>query len=307
MVRLPAETCPSCKTNLRTGEKPEEEVSIWKRRGFKTLVITACILAPLLTWAGLTGQFSGDLIGKMRAGLQTCAEPPKKMWETSDPAEDKKVVRAGYGPWREKQKSRPVGQDPNGPESEEWKSLSPNEKVLRTDRRDYFSAALFSLSPSPELDANDNWYGPVIGEWDVAWVPGGDFNNPAVQNGEWNFTWINSGEAVQDILSVPYLWEKRNKDAIRATTVRTFNPATDNWEGAHFQTGKVLPFQAVRNRDGNIFESYQSEPGVITVWTFANIDANSFQVYINQTNNGGQSYQLVAEIWAKRRLRDEIQ
>jgi hypothetical protein len=306
MVKLPAETCPACKTNLRTGEKPEEEVSIWQRRGFKTLVVSACILAPLLTWAALTGKFSGEFIERMRTGLQSCAEPPKKMWDTSDPAEDKRVVRAGYGPWRERQKTRPVGQDPNGPETEEWKNLSQNEKILRTDRRDYFAASIFSLSASPDLKTENNWYSLIVGEWDVAWIPGGDFNSPDVQNGEWNFTWINAGEAIQDVLSIPYLWEKRNKDSVRTTTIRTFNPNTGIWEGAHIQNGRILPFQATRNRDGNIFESYQTGPGVIVVWTFANIDTESFQVYINQTNNGGQSYQLLAEIWAKKRLREEL-
>jgi hypothetical protein len=304
MVRLPAETCPSCATNLRTGEKPEEEVPFHKRRGFKTLVVIFCCLAPLFAWIVSTDQLNGEFIERMRLGLQSCADPPvRKMWETNDPAREKAVVRTGYASWTNQRKSRPAGQDATGPESPEAAAMSKEERAFRADRNNYFASSLFTSRPADTLSEEDNWYGTLVGEWDVAWLPEGNPAGPDVMNGEWNFMWINSGEAIQDILAIPYLWEKR-KNPLRTSTVRTHNEEGDHWEGARVQNGRIFPFRASRNADGNIFESYQTEPGVFVVWTFNAVTPDSFRVYVNQTSDNGKTYRLVAEIWAKKRFVD---
>jgi hypothetical protein len=302
MVKLPAETCPNCSTNLRTGERPEEKTAIWARRGFKTIVVSTVILLPLLIWAISSDKLSWQLIDKMRAGLASCAEPPLKMWDKYDPAAEQQAVRQGFASWRDSNKTRPMGQDPNGPNNPNA-SLSKEEMASRTDRLNYFASSLISISPSPKLKDKDNWYGPLVGEWDVAWVPEGNVDSENILQGEWNFSWINGGEALQDMLIIPYLWQTKTRDQtqIRATSIRSFNEQMGYWEGIHIQYGRMYPFQASRNRDGNIFESFQGEPGVILVWTFTNVQPNSFLVYVNQTTDNGQSYKLMAEIWAKRR------
>jgi hypothetical protein len=305
-VRLPAENCPSCGTNLRTGEKPEKETSVWQRRGFKPLVISAAVVVPLAAWVLASGVLDDlNFIEKARIGLQHCADPPTKdMWEAGDSLEEAQAAKQGYAQWKDRARTRPGGQDPNGPETEEERNMTREQRAEREDRRNYFAASLMYDRPSANLSAEDNWYGAFAGEWDAAWITGSGTSDEKIVQGEWNFTWINGGEAFQDILSVPYLWEaKKGPSPIRASTMRTFNKDSGGWEGVHLQGGRIFPFNASRNRDGNIFESYQDGQLLVT-WVFYNITREGFQVSVNQTADGGRNYTMAAEIWAKRRIVD---
>jgi hypothetical protein len=305
-VRLPAENCPACGTNLRTGEKPEKETSIWQRRGFKPLVVSVVVVIPVITWLLTSGVLDDlDLITRARVGLEHCADPPvREMWEAEDKAQEIQSAKKGYDTWKSRSRTRPGGQDPNGPETEEERSMTREQRAKRTDRRNYFAASLMFDRPSATLKEEDNWYGIFAGEWDAAWITGTGTPQERIVQGEWNFTWINGGEAVQDILAIPYLWESPGKDApVRASTMRTFNRETGFWEGVHLQAGKIFPFAASKNQDGNIYESYQDGQLIVT-WIFYNITQDGFQVTVNQTSDGGRTYSLAAEIWAKRRIVD---
>ncbi|MDR1038324.1 MAG: zinc ribbon domain-containing protein [Deltaproteobacteria bacterium] len=303
-VRLPAENCPACGTNLRTGEKPEKETSVWQRRGFKPLVVSVAVVIPLISWLLGSGVLDDlDLITRARVGLQHCADPPARdMWEADDKAQEVQAARKGYDSWKSRSRTRPGGQSPSGPETEEERNMTREQRETRADRRNYFAASLMFDRPSADLKEANNWYGRFAGEWDAAWITGSGTPQERILQGEWNFTWINGGEAVQDILSVPYLWEPvKGVDPVRASSMRTFNSKADRWEGVHLQGGRIFPFTASRNSDGNIYESYQDGQLLVT-WIFYNITQEGFQVTVNQTSDGGRTYALAAEIWAKRRI-----
>ncbi|MDR1040926.1 MAG: zinc ribbon domain-containing protein [Deltaproteobacteria bacterium] len=304
-VKLPAENCPACGTNLRTGERPEKETSVWQRRGFKPLVVTAAVLIPFGIWVFTSGVLDDlNWIERARVGLQHCADPPvREMWDLGDQQQEAQAARQGYQAWRERKRTRPEGQNPAGPETEEERNMTKEQRATRQDRKEYFASSLMFDRPAASLAPADNWYGAFTGEWDAAWISGTGTKDEKIAQGEWNFAWINAGEAMQDVLSVPYLWETKSDSPIRAATVRTFNRNSGAWEGVHVQNGRIFPFNASRNRDGNIYESYQDGPLTVT-WIFYNITQEGFQVTVNQTADGGRTYALAAEIWAKRRIVD---
>jgi hypothetical protein len=301
MVKLPAEHCPSCGTNLRTGERPEKETSVWQRRGFKPLVVTLLVVLPLGGWLVASGTLEEmRIIERARVGLSRCADPPPRLWEEGSMAEERQAARKGYGAWRDRHRSRPQGMPPNGPLGEAERRLPKEERARLADRRNYFASSLMSDRPAASLSSSDDWYGQFAGEWDAAWTSAAGTPDARMIQGEWNFSWINGGEALQDLLSLPYLWEAAKAGSIRATTVRTFNKQSGAWEGVRVQGGRVFPFSASRNRDGNIYESF-NDGSLIVTWIYYNVTPEGFQVTVNETADGGRNYRLTAEIWAKRR------
>jgi hypothetical protein len=303
MVKLPAEACPSCGTNLRTGERPEKETSVWQRRGFKPLVLGIAVIVPFTAWAVTSGFFSDlNWMERIRVGLLACADPPRRMWEDPEAAaQEQESAKQGYQSWKERKRSRPQGQNPTGPESEEERKMNREQRAARDDRRNYFANTLISERASPRISDSDNWYAPFVGEWEAALVTGFGTDSQKIVQGEWNFSWINAGEAMQDILAVPYLWDSaKAKNPLRASTLRTYNEERGVWEGVHVQAGRIFPFNATRNPDGNIYESYLDGQSQVT-WIYYNIADDGFQVTVNQTEDGGRTYRLSAELWAKRR------
>ncbi|MDR2339990.1 MAG: zinc ribbon domain-containing protein [Deltaproteobacteria bacterium] len=303
-VRLPATTCPFCKADLRTGERPEEKVSVWQRRGLKTIVVILLLLLPvgayvIANYDSIDWGSEGGLKDRLLLRLHSCADPQPKMWEEDDQEAQKKAVKAGYSSWKDNKRQRAMGQGQYDPDAE---GMSEEELEARTDRRGYFATTLLADGPSKSLDPGDNWYGDLAGEWDVAYITGFGTPEENIVNGEWNFVWINGGDAMEDVLNVPYLWDMSKAEApIRMTTIRTYNGTEKLWEGARVMPGRIAPFRAVRNQDGSIIENFVSPRGSHEFWVYANITKDSFQVYISETKDNGQSYDTIAEIWAKGR------
>jgi hypothetical protein len=306
MVKLPATTCPLCQADLRTGERPEEKVPVYRRRGFKSMLVLVLVVLPTAIWF-FTSETDEDsltsrMMERLMLGLSTCADPAPKMWEEEDPEKDKQEVKEGYANWKGSKKSRARGQGNYDDET-----LDEEQRATRTDRRNYFASTLMSEAPSQTLSPSNNWYQIFPGEWDIAWITNLGTPEENILTGEWNFSWVNGGEALEDVLNVPYLWDMQDSRAnIRITTLRTFNAAEGYWEGARILPGKITQFRAGRNQDGSIFETFINAQGFVEYWVYANLQKESFQVYISETRDNGQTYNPIAEIWSKVRTIEQM-
>jgi hypothetical protein len=304
LVRLPANECPQCRADLRTGLKPEEYVPIWKRGKTKLLLILTAIALPTIAWSAISSQTEEGLLGwlKDRIGLESCADP-RDMWDEFDQAEFEKGVHKGFDAWSLKSASRRLGLDPNGPEPPEEAAKTPEEKARSQDTRNFFALTLMSSKPSDDLKPLDNWYTVFPGEWDVAYMTGQRTPDERVVAGEWTFAWINDGQALQDVMSVPYRWQEPPADfkAIQSTSTRIFNPKFHVWEGFHIVDNQLIYFRSARSQDGKIMENYQLEGGIMVVTVFSELTEDSFKATVSRSTNNGASYVQEAEIWAKRR------
>jgi hypothetical protein len=303
MVKLPATECPQCKANLRTGEKPEEYVPLWKRKKTKTLIILGIIAMHFAGYAIISSQTDEGVWAwfSEKFNLAGCTEP-RNMWDDFDQNEFESSVKSGYSEWNKNKNNRNVGQAVR-PETPQEAARSDSEKLLTRDNQSYFAATLTSSGPSKDIKPQDNWYSSLMGEWDVAYITGAQTAQEVVVAGEWTFAWINDGQALQDVLTVPYRWQSPPKGftPVTTTTVRTFNPKKNQWEGFHIGDGQMVFFGAVRPTSTQIMEHYQPEGLPLTVWLFSEFTNDGFKVTINQSNNGGASYVKVADIWAKKR------
>jgi hypothetical protein len=270
----------------------------------KITIILLIVGLPTLAWNIISNQTEEGLLAYLKAhyGLEACTEP-KDMWDKFDQDNFERSVRSGYVTWNKDPHSRRVGQDPNGPETPEEANRPEKEKVLASDNRSYFASTLMSEIPSKDLKLTDNWYLLFPGEWDVAYIIGAGTSNEQIIAGEWSFAWINDGQALQDILSVPYRWQDppKNFQQIHSTSTRLFNPKLHVWEGFHILNSALVFFRAAKSQDGLIVEHYQAGGGPLVVTTFSDFSATSFKASIKESTNNGGSYTPVAEIWAKKR------
>ena len=90
-----------------------------------------------------------------------------------------------------------------------------------------FETALVSPEKNSLIPEEDNWFGPLVGTWDIEWVDGHGTEHERHVKGEWIFSWILEGMAVQDVFICPSR-EARNiktyPDAAYGTTIRIYNP-----------------------------------------------------------------------------------
>ncbi|MDR0354224.1 MAG: hypothetical protein LBJ64_00570 [Deltaproteobacteria bacterium] len=304
MVKLPATECPECKANLRTGEKPEEYVPLWKRKKGKLIALIMLFLLPSVSFSILSSQTDDGVMEYLRQklGLDSCAEP-RDMWEEFSQREFEQNVKSGYSKWNKLLNSRILGQSARGPETEDEAALSEREKMAEKDRRAYFADTLMDKGPSTQLQAKDNWFVTLPGEWDVAYISAPGTAEEQIIAGEWIFSWVNDGQALQDVLSVPYRWQKPpfGFRAIQSTGIRTFNAKHGFWEGFKILEGRLAYFRNIRTSTGQIMEQHKIDGGPLTVAVFGDFQVMSFQLTISESFDNGASYKVLAELWAKKR------
>ena len=300
VVRLPATTCPSCQADLRTGERPEEYVPLWRRKKTKLLILLILVGLPASAYSIIYSQSEEGVAAYIRHRLGTCAEPREK-WQEFSQEEFENKVKRGYSAWNSGDNTRVTGQSAKGPETPEEAAMTETEKLVSRDNQTYFATALTSSGPAKSLSPKDNWYATMGGEWDVAYILGGE--GGALIAGEWTFSWINNGQAIEDVLSVPYQWGKppEGVEPIQMTTVRMLNQKRGDWEGIHVIDGAMVYFRTAKAASGQIEERYQIEGAPMTLWTYSEVLQDSFKVTISQTTDQGATRRVVAELWCKRR------
>ena len=96
-----------------------------------------------------------------------------------------------------------------------------------------FINALCSNTLNERISEEYDFFGSLIGEWDIVWNDHLEDAEPRRVKGEWIFSRVLDGTAVQDIFIVPSRSERlRDKqlDAEYGTTLRIYNPQTMAWD-----------------------------------------------------------------------------
>ena len=302
LVRLPATECPQCHANLRTGEKPEEYVPLWKRKKTKLFLLLILLAIPPSIYGIISSESDEGVAAWVRAKLGSCAEPPEK-WQSFSQEEFEQSVKGGYSSWNKGENTRVTGQSAKGPETPEEAARPESEKIISRDNQAYFATTLISNGPAQSLKPQDNWYSQMSGEWDVAFIINSGKPDETMIAGEWTVTWINNGQAIQDVFSVPYQWAKAPDgfEPIQMTSVRTHNPKRQDWEGFHILNGSMIYFWVAKTQSDQILERYKLESGPLVAWLYEDVTSDSFKVSISQSEDQGGTWIKLAEVWCKRR------
>jgi len=186
-----------------------------------------------------------------------------------------------------------------------WHRIFPeNEKKLRL--KEVFSDALVSSHPSVELSEQAKIYDWLIGSWDVDVIDYLEDNKTLHTQGEWHFSWVLEGRAIEDVWIAPKRSLRtgipahpRNRYGI---SFRYFDDTKQKWCVNWFNPISGSSDKLYGRKEGEkIIHEGLDDDGNLMRWSFTDITNNSFHWLGEISSDGGETFELQAEFFGKRR------
>ncbi len=166
---------------------------------------------------------------------------------------------------------------------------------------DAFCEALVCRERSPIIPEEYDFWGPLIGAWDIEWFGRVGKHQGKHYKGEWIFSRVLQGTAIQDIFIVPSREENAidpQPDAEYGATIRIYNPEAKNWDVFYGCTGEASRLTAQREGDEIVLTDLARG---MTKWVFSEIMPDFFHWRNIKTFDGGLTWQTTIDIYASRR------
>lgn len=122
----------------------------------------------------------------------------------------------------------------------------------RICNENYFIEALLAPKVHPSIPVDKDFFGSLIGAWEIVWSD--SFGNGGERHvkGEWIFERVLEGMAVQDIFICPSRAERERNpqpDGEYGTTLRIYNPRSEAWDIFYGCQGTAQQLEARREGD----------------------------------------------------------
>ncbi len=156
-----------------------------------------------------------------------------------------------------------------------------------------FIKALHTDRPAADRADKMGLYGWLIGRWEMDAVIHGDDGTKHSGRGEIHFGWVLEGRAIQDVWILPGFFY--------GTTLRVYDPGLDAWHILWNDPVKQLYVRQLgRARGKDIVQEGKNDAGIATRWSFTEITPHSFHWLGERSPDGGTTWQLQAEFFARR-------
>jgi hypothetical protein len=163
-----------------------------------------------------------------------------------------------------------------------------------------FMKALVSEQRNPLIPEEKDYFGGLIGEWDIDWKYKIGTNEERTVKGEWIFSRVLIGMGIQDLFICPSREElklRNEPDAEYGSTIRTYNPVTGNWEIYYCCYGESTRLEAVKEGDKIVLT--EKTHGNMK-WIFSELEDNSFH-WQNIMKNSEGEWKLFCDCHATRK------
>lgn len=168
-----------------------------------------------------------------------------------------------------------------------------------------FGLALEAQALAPEIAAEDDLYGRLIGSWSAEVVDLDEDGTRRTQRAEIHFARVLEGRAVQDLWIVPPR-DQRRSDTPRqrnryGTTLRVFDASLRAWRVTWINPVSGVETRLVGRRVGDdIVQEGEQPDGSIWRWSFREISATSFRWVSHSSKDGGRTWMADTEFFATR-------
>ena len=162
-----------------------------------------------------------------------------------------------------------------------------------------FINALCSNTRNERIPEEYDFFGCLIGEWNIMWNDHLGDAEPRKVKGEWIFSRVLDGTAVQDLFIVPSREERlinKQPDAEYGTTLRIFNSETMAWDIFYGCMGEAIRLTARKVGKEIILTENTTEK---MRYVFSDIVTSSFLWRKERMNENGE-WQTVAKVTAER-------
>lgn len=135
------------------------------------------------------------------------------------------------------------------------------------------------------IPAERDFFGPLVGDWDVKSIVYKRDGTKIEWTGVWSFRWILNGAAIEDVLAGKI--QDPNKFFNGAIGMRFYVPDTGNWRMVNFEPhGNTIQELSIVRVDGKVVETVLGSNPVET-WSFDRITSNSFYWVDRYAEPGG--------------------
>jgi hypothetical protein len=156
-----------------------------------------------------------------------------------------------------------------------------------------FVQALHADRPAPDHAEKMKLYGWLVGRWEMDTVVHADDGTRHRGRGEIHFGWVLEGRAIQDVWILPGFFY--------GTTLRVYDPGIDAWHILWSDPLKQFYRRQIgRARGNDIVQEGKDDAGAPVRWSFTDITQDSFRWLGERSPDGGATWQLQAEFFARR-------
>ena len=170
-----------------------------------------------------------------------------------------------------------------------------------------FLEALSFDGPAADRVSKMMLYGQFVGPWDLRVVDHDPDGSRQEGIGEVHFGWVLEGRAVQDVWISPPRNMRKNLSTTRntyGTTLRVYDPNIDAWHILWINPiTQAYDVMIGRKIGDEIVQEYRDGDGTLNQWIFSEITPESFHWIGRSSKDGGKSWNVETEFFARRRQR----
>jgi hypothetical protein len=153
--------------------------------------------------------------------------------------------------------------------------------------------ALHSQGPASDRADKMGLYGWLVGRWEMDSTIHKDDGTKQDGRGEIHFGWVLEGRAIQDVWILPGVFH--------GTTLRIYDPSLDAWRILWSDPLRQIYMRQIgRARGDDIVQEGKDDAGAGVRWSFTAITPDSFHWLGERSPDGGATWQLQAEYFARR-------
>jgi hypothetical protein len=169
------------------------------------------------------------------------------------------------------------------------------EPAMNPAASNFLIDALHADGPAADRADKMGLYGWLIGRWEMDATVFLDDGSKHTGKGEIHFDWVLEGRAIQDVWILPGVFH--------GSTLRVYAPALDAWHILWSDPLRQLYRRQIgRARGKDIVQDGKDDDGNAVRWSFSEITPNSFRWRGERSLDGGATWQLQAEFFARRTI-----
>ena len=177
--------------------------------------------------------------------------------------------------------------------------------ILEARQNAEFQYALTAPGRSPEIDAEADVYGWLMGSWELNVRYYGVDVSARGMKGEAHFEWVLEGRAVQDTWIMPRLSEREagldGTMNMYGTTIRAWDPVIQAWRVTYINPVTGQRDELIGRRSGkDVVQVGTHANGTPIRWIFSEITQDSFRWTGEALEPDGKNWKLEGEFAATR-------
>ncbi len=160
--------------------------------------------------------------------------------------------------------------------------------------------SLVAQVPFKEMEDRLSLFGQFVGDWEIVEDRFHQKDGTELKfRGELHWGWIVDGRATQDVWMM-YSEEERRVVPI-GTTIRFYDPGIDAWHSIWIvpERNAIRSFIGRKSGDEVLLEA-KTDDGRPERWVFFDIGKNEFKWRAEESNDGGESWELTEEMLIRR-------